>query len=125
MQKRERRIIKAEKQDKKRRMDEAKGFLRVRDVNDQAEESSSAYHSSNSDPESESSQKKEEELEEIFDMNEAQVHAMLAEAVANDGNIGADLQAFDLHKTPDMSDKQRIRCLLMVQLFFASLGDPQ
>ena len=69
MQKRERRLLKAEKLERKRKQDEAKGLRRVKDVNND-DESSSAYHTSNSDSQSEESAKEEEQLEEIFDMNE-------------------------------------------------------
>ena len=50
---------------------------------------------------------------------------MLAEAVANHGEFDEDLknQLEMDNKAVEMTDKQRIRCLLMVQLFFAGLGD--
>ena len=50
---------------------------------------------------------------------------MLAEAVAGGGEVDDNLQQeFDFRKKPiEMTDKQRIRCLLIVQLFFSGLGD--
>ena len=59
-------------------------------------------------------------------MNEVPIHAMLAQAVAAEGTIAEQFQKeIDQNKPVEMTEKQRIRCLLMVQLFFAGLGDPK
>jgi len=56
-------------------------------------------------------------------MNEVQIHHMLAQAVANEGEIDDINQQLEANKPAEMTEKQRIRCLLLVQLFFAGLGD--
>ena len=127
MAQRERRIKKAEDMDMKRRMDEQKGLRRVRNIEDE-DYTSSEYHSDNSqvksdDDDDERSEKQEQKLEEIFDMNEVQIHHMLAQAVANEGDLDEINQQLEANKPVEMTEKQRIRCLLLVQLFFAGLGD--
>lgn len=91
MQKLERRMIKAEKAEQKKKYDEQKGLTKVQGVGD-SDDSSSAYHSSNSDSNSTDQENKEEQLEDIFDKNEIQIHEMLAEAVANKGDFDEDLK---------------------------------
>ena len=59
-------------------------------------------------------------------MNEIQIHAMLVKAIANKGDkIDDELEAqLNMKKMPiQMTEKQRLKCLLIVQIFFAGLGD--
>jgi hypothetical protein len=93
LQKRERRILKAEKRNLKKMVDEQKGLRRV--VEDKGSDDSSTYITSDSGKsDSDRENKQDEKLEEIFDMNEIQIHAMLAKAIANKGqNVDDDLEA--------------------------------
>ena len=91
MQKLERRMIKAEKEEQKKRYDEQKGLTKHQNIND-SDNDTSAYHSSNSESNSTDEEKKEEKLEDIFEKNEIQIHEMLAEAVANRGDMDEELK---------------------------------
>ena len=90
-------------------MDEAKGLRRVQDVKRaDGDDSESAYVSSNSADSDEEPETKEEQLEDIFNQNEMQVHAMLAEAFMNKGeDMNKDLaNALEMGPAPvEMSDK--------------------
>ena len=67
LQRRERRLMKADQEERKRRMDEAKGLRRVQDVKRaDGDDSESAYVSSNSADSDEEPETKEEQLEDIF-----------------------------------------------------------
>ena len=121
--------MKADQEERRRKMEEAKGLRRVVDVkkDDDYASSSSGYCSSNSAEDSDEPETKEEQLEDIFNQNEMQVHAMLAEAFMNKGeDMNKQLaDQLDMAEKPlEMSDKQRIRCLVLIQTFFAGLGDP-
>ena len=109
LQRRERRLMKADQEERKRRMDEAKGLRRVQDVKRaDGDDSESAYVSSNSADSDEEPETKEEQLEDIFNQNEMQVHAMLAEAFMNKGeDMNKDLaNALEMGQAPvEMSDK--------------------
>ena len=109
LQRRERRLMKADQEERKRRMDEAKGLRRVQDVKRaDGDDSESAYVSSNSADSDEEPETKEEQLEDIFNQNEMQVHAMLAEAFMNKGeDMNKDLaNALEMGPAPvEMSDK--------------------
>ena len=91
MSKIERRMIKAEKEEQKKRYDEQKGLTKHQNIND-SDNGTSAYHSSNSESNSTDEEKKEEKLEDIFEKNEIQIHEMLAEAVANRGDMDEELK---------------------------------
>ncbi len=121
---RQRRIQKAEEAEYKRKNDIEKGLRTVKDVNADDYTDSDYQSSGTEHHEEDEKSDKEEELEAIFDMNEVQIHAMLAQAVAAEGTIAEQFQnEIDQNKPVEMTEKQRIRCLLMVQLFFAGLGD--
>ena len=70
----------------------------------------SVYHSSNdgaSEESEEEKRKNEEDLEDVFVMNEIQIHEMLAEAVANKGEADEELNdQLDMNSKPvEMTDK--------------------
>ena len=124
MIKRERKLTKTEQADRKRKIDQAKGLRRVKGEYN-PDDSDESYHTmvseeklnepyqpseSSSDPDA----AKDDELEDIFNQNVVQVHAMLAEAFVK-GDIDKELaEGLDIDDKIEMSEKQRIRCLLLI-----------